>query len=108
MVLIREDNTPRVITRLFPGKDGLVRSVELKTNKGTSVRSIQRLHDLEVQGVHQTETVKNTVPSDQIHNKDQAVGIDNSANGQSGQGIQPNNKTTRSGRVIKPKRRFDL
>jgi hypothetical protein len=54
VVLIREENTPRlnwplgVVTELFPGKDGLVRSVCLKTTKGTLTRPIQLLHDLEI------------------------------------------------------------
>lgn len=58
VVLIREDNVPRmrwdlgVVTELFPGKDGVCRSVSLHTNKGPRTRAIQRLHDLEI--VHQT------------------------------------------------------
>ena len=54
IVLVREDNVPRlhwplgVVTDLFPGKDGLVRSVNVKTSKGVICRSVQRLHDLEI------------------------------------------------------------
>ena len=51
--LVREDNTPRmmwpvaVIKKLFPGRDGLVRAVEVKTKTGTYTRPVQRLHVLE-------------------------------------------------------------
>ena len=40
VVLIREGGTPRlqwplgVVTKMFPGRDGIVRAVELKTSKG--------------------------------------------------------------------------
>lgn len=53
-VLIREDNIPRMlwpccgVLEVFPGKDGLVRSVKLRTAKGIVQRPIQRLHDLEI------------------------------------------------------------
>lgn len=54
VVLIREDNTPRMkwplglVVNIYPGRDGVVRSVQLKTNRGSVVRSIQRLHELEI------------------------------------------------------------
>ena len=54
MVLIKEDHLPRLqwplgtIIKLYPGKDGSVRSVELKTSKGDIVRPVQRLYDLEI------------------------------------------------------------
>jgi len=50
VVLISEDNVSRGkwpmgrVEKLFPEKDGLVRSVELKTQKGNRCRPIQRLH----------------------------------------------------------------
>ena len=54
VVLIREDNVPRmkwvtgVVTKLYPGRDGTVRSAELRTSHGLRTRAIQRLHDLEL------------------------------------------------------------
>ena len=54
IVLIHEDNVPRLewalgkVTKLYPGKDKRVRSVELLTSKGTVTRSVQRLHLLEL------------------------------------------------------------
>ena len=54
MVLIREEGKPRLswplgrVTELFPGKDGLVRAVKLKTQKGHLTRAVQKLHKLEI------------------------------------------------------------
>ncbi|XP_068240256.1 uncharacterized protein [Palaemon carinicauda] len=54
LVLIKEDNLPRlkwplgVIVNVYKGKDGLVRSVRLKTKKGEMTGPIQRLYNLEV------------------------------------------------------------
>ena len=54
VVLVREGCYSRmqwpigVITRVYPGRDGIIRAVEVRTAKGTYVRSIQLLHDLEI------------------------------------------------------------
>ena len=54
LVLIQEELTPRLnwplgrIVQLFPGRDGVSRTAEIKTDRGTLVRSIQRLHHLEM------------------------------------------------------------
>ncbi|XP_043241030.1 uncharacterized protein LOC122391301 isoform X1 [Amphibalanus amphitrite] len=53
-VLVHEEGTPRlkwdmgVVTRVFSGRDGLVRSAEVRTPGGLRTRSVQRLHNLEV------------------------------------------------------------
>ena len=54
VVLVSEDNVSKlswplgVVIKLFPGKDGLIRSVDVKTSKGVINRPVQRLHDLEI------------------------------------------------------------
>ena len=54
VVLVQDDQQPRlrwllgVITQLFPGRDGVVRTVEVKTASGKLVRAIPRIHDLEI------------------------------------------------------------
>ena len=54
VVMVREDNTPRllwpmgVVTKVHPGRDGIVRTVSVRTSRGTFVRPIQQIHDLEV------------------------------------------------------------
>lgn len=53
-VVLMEDVKPRlkwdlaVVTRLFPGRDGVARSAELRTARGLKTRAVQRLHDLEI------------------------------------------------------------
>ena len=57
VVLVQNENVPRlrwelgVVTRLFPGRDGVVRSAEVRTANGSKTRAIQRLHSLEVTAV---------------------------------------------------------
>ena len=54
VVLIKEEGKSRlqwplgVICKLFTGKDGLVRAVELKTSKGVICRAVQKLFKLEM------------------------------------------------------------
>jgi hypothetical protein len=54
LVLIREDGSPRMkwplglITEIFPGKDGEIRSCKVKTKQGCFLRPVQRLHVLEL------------------------------------------------------------
>jgi len=49
VVLLQEDNTPplqwptAIITETYPGKDGVVRVVTLKTPKGTFKRLITKI-----------------------------------------------------------------
>ncbi|GFV47882.1 integrase catalytic domain-containing protein [Trichonephila clavipes] len=60
IVLIGDDIKKRMhwplakVIRLIPGKDGKIRTVELKTRTGTMLRPIQRVYPLEVQS---TETL---------------------------------------------------
>ena len=55
LVLIREDNTPRlcwpvgVVNKMIIGRDGLARTYEVRTNKGVVIRPVQRLHSLELE-----------------------------------------------------------
>ena len=52
--MLIEDEGPRigwplgVIETVYPGKDGLVRKVDVKTARGTFSRSVQRLRKLEI------------------------------------------------------------
>ncbi|XP_064650937.1 uncharacterized protein LOC135502212 [Lineus longissimus] len=100
VVLIREDNLVRmkwplgVVTQLFPGRDGRVRSVELKTANGTLVRPVQRLHDLEVPGACLGGRIGD-VSSSSITPRH----VGQFANGP---------KVTRSGRVSKPREKLNL
>ena len=52
LVLVQDVRLPRmrwplgVVTRLLPGRDGVIRTVEVRTCNGALVRSVPRLHDL--------------------------------------------------------------
>ena len=54
VILIRGEGSKRlqwpmgIVHRVYPGRDGLVRTVEVKTTKGLLTRPIQRIHDLEM------------------------------------------------------------
>lgn len=82
IVLIREEGKPRMkwplgkVTKVIHSKDGLVRAVGLKTEKGELVRAVQKLHKLEVMEASTDRTPDENVVS------------------------------TRSGRVVKPPQRF--
>jgi len=101
VVLIREDNFNRmrwplgVVTKLLPGKDGIVRAVELKTAKGFLNRPVQRLHDLEV------STCVSSLPGVD-------GGSDSSAVERSDVPRQGKVTVTRSGRVSKPRKKLNL
>ena len=62
VVLIYDNLTPRVswkmgiITKLFPGSDGYVRSVEVRTKSGFLLRPITKLFPLEVECVEESFT----------------------------------------------------
>ena len=54
VVLIEDKSVPRikwhlgVVQHVYPGRDGLIRSVDLKTKKGTLNRPIKKLYPLEI------------------------------------------------------------
>ena len=121
VVLVREDGTPRlnwptgIIQKVFPGKDGLVRAVELKTSKGVYKRPVQRLHILEAacDEAQLAEPVR--PPSSDMGS---FVSANSSEIGQAGPAnpntdsqpdvTVPKHTVTRCGRVVRPKKKFDV
>ena len=113
VVLIREDNVTRlkwpmgVVTEVYPGKDGSIRSVQLKTKGGIFTRPIQRLHNLEV-----TEFVDNISDNMSETGDKQTENIESIVNSKT----EPNQScvikdspvVTRSGRIIKPVQRLEM
>ena len=95
---MQDDQQPRlrwplgVITQLFPGRDGVVRTVEVKTASGKLVRSIPRIHDLEILS-GSVDDVPGPMPS---------VYSPETAPRPKGQYV------TSRGRVVKPVQRLDL
>jgi hypothetical protein len=110
IVLIQEDHVPRlqwdmgIIVEVFPGKDGRVRTVKVKTSKGTYVRSIQRLHKLEMLSVV-PQTVQ-TVP-DLVDETDQHLAPTPTTTPLPNGDVTAPVKT-RSGRIVRPVNRLQL
>ena len=114
IVLMREDNVPRMcwplglITELFPGRDGIVRCVNVQTAKGVFCRPVQKLHDLEI--YYDVNNVKENsqIPEETSREISSVL---------SGEDVEANNdetenlaqvKMTKSGRVVKPRTVLDL
>ena len=107
VVLIKQDKQPRltwplgVVEELYPGRDGLCRSVKLRTAKGTVIRSIQLLYNLEVQN---SSTLAPSVGDSRKNKSDSKVSMEtgNSVESKSSMdGISGNDLRLRYGRVVK-------
>ena len=103
VVLVREGCYSRmqwpigVITRVYPGRDGIIRAVEVRTTKGTYVRSIQLLHDLEI--TESTECDKETPLTVTDTDTDDSNHVFQSSESQ---------YVTRYGRSVKPVKKLNL
>lgn len=110
LVLLREDNVPRmnwplgIITDLFPGSDGIVRCVNVKTAKGVLCRSIQKLHDLEISYDVNNASCNSEVPSELPPQDEEEVVVDKTDESEDLEQVQ----FTRRGRVVKPRTVLDL
>ena len=120
IVLVREDNMPRlqcpigVVVNVYPGRDGLIRSVDVKTRKGVFNRPIQTLHDLEMNPQLGTDVrnlsqqvISGNVICDSAVNNDVA---DDEASVQDFEIEDENNVSvyTKRGRLVKRLHRLDL
>ena len=122
VVLVREDGLPRlrwptgVIQAVFPGKDGLIRAVEVKTARGVFKRPVQRLHILEASCdlpdvPSKSQTLTESRVSYDVDSDLSVPTIDDVSGSGAGpvSNISPVKQTvTRSGRVVKPRVRFDI
>ena len=103
VVLVREGCYSRmqwpigVVTRVYPGRDGNIRAVEVRTAKGTYVRSIQLLHDLEI--TESTECDKETPLTVTDTDTDDSNHVFQSSESQ---------YVTRYGRSVKPVKKLNL
>ena len=116
IVLIKEDKSPRlhwplgVIVELFPGKDGVIRSANVKTSKGVICRPVQRLHNLELSSTgdfskdSRCDTQEQT-QAPPCHAKDSRDGH-STINQSFSEGPSP--YLSRSGRTVKPPDKLDL
>ena len=90
-------------TELFPGKDGVVRSVNVKTSKGVVCRPVQRLHNLEISSAESITTD----PCDALPSTD-ASPADAQASSESCSTVQSSPYVSRTGRTVKPPNKLDL
>ena len=116
VVLLREDHIPRLkwplglVSELFPGSDGVVRSVKVKTDRGVYVRSIQRLHDLEIVLNKDLDCFNESVGQQDLEVPESAAVESFNHPAGDGESGDYNDKSvrTRSGRVVKPKVLFSI
>ena len=114
VVLVKEDQVPRmswplgIVVKVFPGKDGKIRSVNVKTAKGIFCRPVQRLHDLEISN-SLSEFTEESISSEQgvvnVTSPGDNVILDTEL--PDTQDL-PKESVTRKGRVVKPPVKLDL
>ena len=110
LVLVQDVRLPRmrwplgVVTRLLPGRDGVIRTVEVRTCNGTLVRSVPRLHDLEIMSSGFSDQ-RDLEPSPQ--DPDEISEHDNRESYSSVDNVPPV-YITRYGRRVKPVKKFDV
>lgn len=108
IVLLREDNVPRmnwplgIIIDLFPGSDGIVRCVNVKTAKGVLCRPVQKLHDLEI--FYDANSAKENSEVSMEHHIQDKEEVGENDETESLEHV----KITRRGRVVKPRAVLDL
>ncbi|GFW09337.1 putative RNA-directed DNA polymerase from transposon X-element [Trichonephila clavipes] len=109
IVLIGDDIKKRMhrplakVIRLIPGKDGKIRTVELKTRTGTMLRPIQRVYPLEVQS---TETPNDLLNDCTITNPISSISSDNLSDPNDSSNVLP--RVSKYGRVMKVPEKLDL
>ncbi|GFV39634.1 putative RNA-directed DNA polymerase from transposon X-element [Trichonephila clavipes] len=91
------------VIRLIPGKDGKIRTVELKTLTGTILRPIQRVYPLEVQS---TENPNDPLNDCTITNSISSISSDNLSDPNDFSNVLP--RVSKYGRVIKVPEKLDL
>ena len=129
VVIVQDVNQPRlkwpldIVTQVFPGRDGVVRTVEVRMAKGGKlVRSVPRIHDLEIvnDNLSDRDNIEaNLGPSDQsnvnVSPSEQSNQSDDTNVGPSGQSNVSDNGlctekpyVTRHGRVVKRVKKFSI
>ena len=107
-----------MIVDVFPGKDGLIRSVNVKTSKGVITRPIQRLHHLEISSCGSeavTETINESMSESPLEEPESISPLEKC---QSVSSLEKSKfvfplehsgeNRTRSGRIIKVPKKLDL
>ena len=113
VVLVSDDGVPRgkwilgKVVNTFPGKDGIIRTVSVRTTKGMINRPVQRLHLLEE---YRESLPSQQLPSvhEEIYNAEEQPQSIRKRNGKLplvGENVQIHERRSRYGRLIKPVKR---
>ena len=94
-----------LVTDLFPGRDGVVRCVNLQTAKGVLRRPVQKLHDLEIYYDMSNNNEQSHVPYDNHVRFDNEVDEEGAGGNKETENVA---QVSRSGRTIKPRSLLDL
>jgi hypothetical protein len=115
VVLVRDDGkVPRmqwqlgVVLELYPGRDNIVRSVKVNTKKGPIVRSVQLLHDLELEQSDRNSSMYYDTQGEPITPTNDTTDVSNLPVVRHNPDMPTSPVTTRSGRVVKPVQRLNL
>lgn len=117
LVLVKDESRSRLqwplghVQKLHPGRDGIVRCVDVRTPKGVVTRPIQKLHNFEVVGVDRDEADEKVVDFScaeanavAVETEEQMPCID-----EKGLDVKlPDVRVSRTGRHIKKPVRLDL
>ena len=96
-----------VVVETYTGKDGIIRSCKVKTKRGEFVRSVQRLHLLEVDTVPPFDIVDDSKPTEE-QTPEISVQDPESIPVPDLTPTEPTVKTSRYGRKLKSVDRLDL
>lgn len=106
VVLIKDDNSPKlrwplgIVTKTMTSKDNVVRSLEIRVQRGLLVRPIQHVHMLELDSNECKPDASEKMPLTKGGDRDLLVGK---------QSLDKNEViVTRAGRVVKPRNILDL
>ena len=112
VVLIKDQKRPRLVwalgrvIKLFKGVDGKVRAVQLKTEKGFLVRSINHICLLE--DPSETDLCSANTSAGNADNVQVSDVTQNTLETHFDESSEEHSVTTRSGRKVKPKNKMDL
>ena len=111
IVLVEDESSKRlqwplgIVRKVFPGRDKLVRTAEIKTSKGVFIRPIQRLHSLELTAPF---TEIEEPPKIGLTDKDVIVNPKSQSDPEPTQVESSVQTRNRYGRIVKKPQRLDL
>ena len=90
-----------IVEKMYPGRDQIIRRVDIRTQKGTITRPIQRLRNLEI-------TTPDNTPLPSLQTEHVSESVESESETQVEQEEPQTETTTRSGRMVKKRAILDL